>query len=53
MPYFRNTAPPMGLENISKVPALAAALRKKGHREVDIRKIFGNTLRVLREVNGK
>jgi hypothetical protein len=50
LPYFRNTAPPMGLENISKVPALAAALCKKGYSEADVRKTFGNT---LREVNGK
>lgn len=42
---------PKGLEDISKMPALAAALRKKGYSEQDIRKIFGgNTLRVLREV---
>jgi len=48
------SAPPKGLEDISKMPALAAALRKKGYSETDIRKIFGlNTLRVLREVAGK
>lgn len=47
-------APPTGLEDISKMPALAAALRKKGYSDPDIRKIFGgNTLRVLREVTGK
>jgi membrane dipeptidase len=48
------SAPPQGLEDISKMPALAAALRKKGYSEADVRKIFGgNTLRVLREVTGK
>jgi membrane dipeptidase len=48
------TAPPKGLEDISKMPALAAALKKKGYSDQDIRKIFGlNTLRVFREVAGK
>jgi membrane dipeptidase len=48
------TSPPKGLEDISKMPALWAALRKKGYSEQDIRKISGeNTLRVLREVTGK
>jgi membrane dipeptidase len=45
---------PKGLEDISKMPALKAALRNKGYSEEQIRKIFGgNTLRVLREVVGK
>ncbi len=45
---------PKGLEDVSKMGALKAALRKKGYAEEDIRKIFGgNTLRVLREVTGK
>ena len=48
------TAPPKGLEDISKMPALAAALRRKGYSDQDIRKIFGlNTLRVFREVAGR
>jgi membrane dipeptidase len=48
------TAPPKGLEDISKMPALAAALKRKGYSEQDVRKIFGlNTLRVFREVAGK
>jgi membrane dipeptidase len=48
------SAPPKGLEDVSKMPALAAALRQKGYSDPDIRKIFGsNTLRVLREVTGK
>ncbi len=48
------TAPPHGLEDISKMPALKAALRKKGYSDQDVRKIFGlNTLRVFREVAGR
>jgi len=48
------SAVPKGLEDISKMPALKAALRKKGYKEDDIRKIFGlNTLRVMREAIGK
>jgi membrane dipeptidase len=48
------SAPPKGLEDVSKIPALKAALRKKGYSEEDLKKIFGgNTLRVLREVVGK
>jgi len=48
------TTVPKGLEDISKMPALKAALRQKGYSDVDIAKIFGgNTLRVLREVTGK
>jgi membrane dipeptidase len=40
---------PRGLEDISKMPALAAALRKKGYSEADIDKIWGrNALRVIR-----
>jgi len=48
------TSPPKGLEDISKMPALKAALKKKGYSDEDLKKIFGlNTLRVLREVTGK
>jgi membrane dipeptidase len=48
------SGPPKGLEDISKLPALKAALKKKGYTDEDLRKIFGlNTLRVLREVTGK
>jgi len=48
------SSPPKGLENISKMTSLRAALRKKGYSEQDVRKISGeNTLRVLREVTGK
>ncbi len=45
---------PAGLEDISKMPALTAALLRRGYREVDVRKILGeNFLRVLREVTGR
>jgi len=48
------SAPPKGLEDISKMGALKAVLRKRGYSEEDLKKIFGlNTLRVLREVTGK
>jgi membrane dipeptidase len=45
---------PRGLEDESKMPALTAALLKRGYSESDIKKIMGeNTLRVMREVIGK
>ncbi|MBI3697357.1 MAG: membrane dipeptidase [Acidobacteria bacterium] len=45
---------PAGLEDISKLPALTAALRKHGYSEQDVKKILGgNFLRVFREVTGK
>jgi membrane dipeptidase len=45
---------PQGLEDASKMPALTAALLKKGYSEADIRKIMGgNFLRVIREAIGK
>ena len=45
---------PKGLEDASKMPALVAALRKKGYSESDVQKIMGgNFLRVMREVIGK
>jgi membrane dipeptidase len=48
------SSPPKGLEDISKMAALKAAVKKKGYSDEDVRKIFGgNTLRVLREVIGK
>jgi membrane dipeptidase len=44
---------PQGLEDVSKMPALTAALLKRGYKEQDIRKIMGgNFLRVMREVVG-
>ena len=48
------TTVPNGLENASKLPALIAALLKRGYSESDVRKIFGgNLLRVFRQVVGK
>ena len=45
---------PKGLEDASKMPALVAALLKKGYSEADVEKIMGgNFLRVMREVIGK
>jgi membrane dipeptidase len=47
-------AVPKGLEDISKMPALAAKLKGKGYSDTDIRKIMGgNFLRVIREAMGK
>jgi membrane dipeptidase len=44
---------PQGLEDESKMPALTAALLRRGYTETDIRKITGgNFLRVIREVVG-
>ncbi len=48
------SAPPQGLEDISKMPSLVAALIKRGYSDADIKKILGgNTLRVIRAVTGK
>jgi membrane dipeptidase len=45
---------PHGLEDTSKMPKLAAALKKKGYSDADIQKIWsGNVLRVIRAVVGK
>jgi membrane dipeptidase len=45
---------PKGLEDVSKMPALTAALLKRGYSEADIKKIMGeNFLRVMRQVIGK
>ena len=44
---------PLGLEDVSKMPNLTAALLKRGYTEQDIRKIMGeNFLRVVKEVVG-
>jgi membrane dipeptidase len=52
--YDGISGPPRGLEDVSKLPALKAALKKKGYADEDLNKIFGlNALRVLREVTGK
>ena len=48
------TAPPQGLENVSKMPSLVAALLKRGYSERDVKKILGeNYLRVIRAVTGQ
>jgi membrane dipeptidase len=45
--------PPNGLENISKMPSLVAALLKHGYTEHDVKNILGeNYLRVIRTVTG-
>jgi microsomal dipeptidase-like Zn-dependent dipeptidase len=45
---------PKGLEDASKMPALAVALRKKGYSEADVEKVMGgNFLRVMKQVIGK
>lgn len=45
---------PHGLEDVSKMPKLAAALKKKGYSDTDIQKIWsGNVLRLMRAVVGK
>jgi membrane dipeptidase len=47
------TAPPQGLNDISKMPGLVAVLLKRGYSEQDLKKILGgNYLRVIREVTG-
>jgi membrane dipeptidase len=44
---------PRGLEDVSKMPNLTAALLRRGYSEDDIKKIMGgNFLRVIREVVG-
>ncbi|HMK31647.1 MAG TPA: dipeptidase [Terriglobales bacterium] len=44
---------PRGLEDVSKMPNLTAALLRRGYSEQDIQKIMGgNFLRVIREVVG-
>ncbi len=48
------TGPPQGLEDVSKMPNLTAALLKHGYSEADIKKILGgNYLRVIRAVTGR
>jgi membrane dipeptidase len=45
---------PVGLEDVSKMPAITAGLLKRGYSEQDIKKIMGgNVLRVMRQVIGK
>jgi len=48
------TSVPVGLEDVSKMPNLVAALLKRGYSEADVKKILGgNVLRVMREVTGR
>ena len=48
------SSPPKGLEDISKMPYLVAALLKKGYSDEDVKKIMGgNTLRVIRAAVGR
>lgn len=45
------TAAPAGLEDVSKLPALAAELARRGYSPAAVRKIFGgNLLRVMKKV---
>jgi len=45
---------PVGLEDVSRMPNLTAALLKHGYSEADIKKILGgNFLRVIRQVTGR
>lgn len=47
------TAPPQGLEDVSKMTSLVAALLRHGYSETDLKKILGgNYLRVIRAVAG-
>jgi membrane dipeptidase len=44
------SAPPVGLEDASKLPALTAELARRGYSARDLRKVLGqNVLRVMRE----
>jgi membrane dipeptidase len=45
---------PAGLEDVSKMPGLTAALLERGYSEQDVKKILsGNFLRVMRAVIGR
>lgn len=42
---------PAGIEDVARFPAITAALREKGYKDSDLRKLYGaNTLRVMRAV---
>ncbi len=52
--YDGITTPPVGLEDVSRMPSLTVALLKRGYSEADIKKILGgNFLHVIREVTGR
>ncbi|HSL21974.1 MAG TPA: dipeptidase [Vicinamibacterales bacterium] len=45
------TSTPVGLEDVSKYPALTAELLRRGYSDADVKKVIGlNVLRVMREV---
>jgi membrane dipeptidase len=45
---------PAGLEDVSRMPYLTAALLERGYSEQDMKKILsGNFLRVMRQVTGR
>jgi membrane dipeptidase len=51
--YDGMVTPPEGLEDISRIPSLTAALLARGHREQAIERLLGgNILRVLEAVRG-
>jgi membrane dipeptidase len=45
------TSVPLGLEDVSKYPALTAELLRRGYKDDEVKKILGlNILRVMRQV---
>jgi len=45
--------PPVGLEDVTRMPGITAGLVQRGYSEADVRKILGeNFLRVFRKVVG-
>ncbi len=45
------TSVPVGLEDVSKYPALTAELLRRGYKDEEVKKILGlNILRVMRQV---
>jgi membrane dipeptidase len=45
---------PKGLEDVSRMPQLTAALLERGYSEPDVKKILsGNFLRVMRQVTDR
>ena len=45
---------PAGLEDVSRMPHLTAALLERGYSEQDVKKILsGNFLRIMRQVAGR
>jgi membrane dipeptidase len=51
--YDGITSVPVGLEDVSKYPALTAELLRRGYKDEEIKKILGlNVLRVMRAAEG-